>query len=444
MDDPNSARPPQAPRPIQIVVQVKPGTGLPYADGLESHLDLPGSDPSLESMPPQLHFTRLFPNEPETTGNLEGLESMPDPYAPTNFYVATYSPDSGQTPEEWIAALKESGIVETAYIERPSVPAAPPPIVAPAVQHPGHLHAGPRGVNAIYAWNRPGGTGAGVHVIDVEHGWYIEHPALLHSQAKIVYPPSRPNCAEYVDHGTQALGVICARDPGGQVYGIAPDVRISLASCCDPRVPRATIIREAGGWLQPGDILVIEVQTPVTDDGDDHLPVETWPSDFSAIYTLTQRGIIVVEAAGNGKQPLDAVRYDGEPVLQRGYRDSGAILVAAAYPDLPHERWERSNHGSRIDCYAWGAGVTTCGWDEANGIPLATSTFRGTSSATAIIGGVAAVVQSLTRQMGRPPWSPTAMRKMLSAPENGTPAGLNSPGIGVMPDLEKIINNVLS
>jgi hypothetical protein len=60
-----------------------------------------------------------------------------------------------------------------------------------------------------------------------------------------------------------------------------------------------------------------------------------------------------------------------------------------------------------------------------------------TSSASAIIAGAAIVVQSIVAASGKRRLSPAQMRDILS--NNGTA----SDRIGVMPDLKKIIDDVL-
>jgi len=65
---------------------------------------------------------------------------------------------------------------------------------------------------------------------------------------------------------------------------------------------------------------------------------------------------------------------------------------------MGHQRWLRSNYGSRVDCYAWGEGVFTT-TSDTNGQAPATNLYRddfgNTSAATAIIAGVALSVQGM-------------------------------------------------
>src|SRR6185295_11937957 len=196
--------------------------------------------------------------------------------------------------------------------------------------------------------------------------------------------------------------------------------------------------------LQPGDILLLEVQRG-------RLPAELEEEDLCAIRLAVGLGIIVIEAAGNGGFDLDAYSDPSNGRnLRRGdlrFRDSGAILVGAARAGLPHNRAPFSNYGSRLDCFGWGEAVTTCGYGNLAGTGTAdsyTNSFSGTSSASPIIAGAAALLQSLHETHTGMRLEPQAMREILADPTTGTHQGPNVPGnIGVMPDLKSIVRDRL-
>ena len=70
---------------------------------------------------------------------------------------------------------------------------------------------------------------------------------------------------------------------------------------------------------------------------------------------------------------------------------SGAIVVAACKKPQPggHDVLDNSNHGARTTCYAWGEWIITL--DDAN--PTLIRTFDSTSGASALVAGVAALIQ---------------------------------------------------
>ena len=98
-----------------------------------------------------------------------------------------------------------------------------------------------------------------------------------------------------------------------------------------------------------------------------------------------------------------------------------------------HACRDESNFGAAVHCHAWGDGVVTAlaqGW---------TNGFGGTSAASAIVAGVAAVVQGMHRAAHGTPLAATGVRALLADPALGTPQ--HTPpmhAIGPMPDLRKL------
>ena len=116
-------------------------------------------------------------------------------------------------------------------------------------------------------------------------------------------------------------------------------------------------------------------------------------------------------------------------------------MVGAATSAVPHQRLGFSNFGSRIDCFAWGEDIDTCGdgW-----MGTATDTyitgFGGTSGASPIIAGAALLLQSLRVASSSARYSPTELRRLLSDPALNTKSAYPAADhIGVMPNLRAII-----
>ena len=192
-----------------------------------------------------------------------------------------------------------------------------------------------------------------------------------------------------------------------------------------------------------GDVLLIEAQErdPVSETYD--WPAEILQANYDWISTATAaKGIVVVEAAGNGGHNLDAYKdASGKKIFDRSVRDSGAIIVGAGSAEFPHAKLGFSNHGKRIDCYAWGEKIDTTTTSEAGGSNTEYTTgFGGTSGASPIVAGAALIVQGIAQfSLGRR-FSPLDLRALLTA--SGTPSATPATDkIGVMPDLRAIITN---
>ncbi len=339
----------------------------------------------------------------------------------------------------------------------------------------GYLEEAPMGIGAtcVGPYLTPGSGTLGVHLIDLEQGWDLAHENLGLGPATF-QPFGGANRLGHERHGTAVVGELIARRDSAssspQIQGLLPDAAFSVAShYFDDTIPKkagtdeihplqdtnghvanaivATLLGLSEHGKKPaklrGKILLLEVQRG-------RCPTEIDDADFNAIRLATALGVTVVEAAGNRGANLDTYRH---PTLGRifnpkaaGFRHSGAILVGAAHARLPHDRAGFSNFGARIDCYAWGDQVTSTGFGNLYGSYTQestddyTNTFGGTSSASPIIAGAAAILQALSKQNTQSYLLPNRLRALLSDPETGTPQGPNVAGrIGVMPDLKAIL-----
>ncbi len=319
------------------------------------------------------------------------------------------------------------------------------PITTPSFEsYQGYLGPAPHGIDAPAAWRR-GHRGEGVWFADVEGGWNAAHEDLPGDRIEHVagIPIRDPS---WRAHGTAVLGEVIGRDNGKGVAGIAPDVSRVFTASIDG-IAVADAIDAAAQQLRPGDVLLIELQ-----GGGPRgrwIPVEYWDDVFDAIYAATQRGVIVIEAAGNGDEDLDHPGY--RRAFDRAYRDSGAIMVGAGGPPregfTDRERLDFSNHGDRVDVQGWGRKVATLDYgdlqacDDHSDRTYAdrhyTGEFSGTSSASPIVAGAAILLEGIARSRGRI-IPPAELRELLR--RTGTPqTGDTSEHIGPRPDLERAI-----
>ena len=326
----------------------------------------------------------------------------------------------------------------------------------------GYLNDAPLGIGARWAWAQLGTSPKQMTICDLEQRWHPGHQALPAGLAQSLYYGANRDDTDEEDghgnHGTAVLGQLAAVSNAAVDGGAAPVGKFALSSHYlskdEPDHPFAgtnghvaaaivyTLLAQGGGpaHLTAGDVLLLEVQRG-------GLPTEVDAADLDAIRLASALGIIVVEAGGNGNRNLDAyVDPDTGFSLRRGassFRDSGAILVGAAWSVLPHDRSPFSNYGSRLDCFAWGDSVTSCGYGDLAGDQVDdyyTNTFSGTSSASPIIAAAAALVQAFHPAT----LDPLQMRKLLSNPATGTRQGSGVAGsIGVMPDLRRLVRDEL-
>jgi hypothetical protein len=302
--------------------------------------------------------------------------------------------------------------------------------------------AAPTGIDARWLWTQPNGEGAGIGIVDVEGGWRVTHQDLAGKSPTLIFGVQY---ASWEDHGTAVLGEIVAIDNTVGIVGSAPAISsVRMSSIFDSSGTQhvTDALAAAAAAMSTGQILLIELQTGA------FLPEETLDDRLDVIRLATARGIIVVEAAGNGNSDLDSWSTGGVQRLNRAspdFVDSGAIMVGASVSTVPHDRWWASNYGSRIDCFAWGENVTSTGYgDLDNGGGDAdrwyTDTFQGTSSASPIIVSAAALVQSRYQATTGTLLSPGQMRTLLANPATGTAQGTTVAGaIGVMPNLAAIV-----
>ncbi|WP_437780700.1 S8 family serine peptidase [Sorangium sp. So ce1097] len=364
------------------------------------------------------------------------------------YFDAPWSGGSRSELVDLVEALNAHPSVEIAYVQpKPELAAAPPEasaeLVALDANTPdftslqGYVADDANGMGVTVARSLPGGRGENVQIIDVEQHWVPDHEDL---PAPFFYAPAAiPGDAT---HGTAVAGVMVGQENGFGVTGVAPLSSVGYASWVDIGVGPAIAL--AAAQLDPGDVVLIEVHAPgpttvscSCNHGQcNYVPMEFFSAEFDAIQTATANGIIVVEAAGNGSVDLDHPTYGG--VFDRSVRDSGALVVGASL-STSRSPTCYSNTGDRVDVHAWGENVVTTGgagelYSGALGARDAyTAGFAGTSSASAVVSGAVAVVQSVAQEASGP-LTPQQLRDLLV--NSGKPQqGELSREIGPLPDV---------
>ena len=258
------------------------------------------------------------------------------------------------------------------------------------------------------------------------------------------------------------LGIVAAVDNAKGVIGVAPECGVRVVSqwfknSAGAFFSTADAIASAVAQMKAGDVLLLETTAPpVSKFG--WVPVDTDPLCFLLIKIATSIGITVVEPAGNngvkadtphiGGSNLDAFTDpQGKFILNRAnpddLRDSGAIMVGAASSAVPHTRMAFSNYGSRVDCYAWGENIATCGGWGLTPQAAYMINFAGTSGASAIVAGAAVLLQSWALKHQGGPLGTAALRSILSDVSLNTPSqNPTIDRIGVMPDLKRLIQHL--
>lgn len=167
--------------------------------------------------------------------------------------------------------------------------------------------------------------------------------------------------------------------------------------------------------------------------------------DFAAIRYATNKGIIVVEAAGNGRENFDDALYDQRPAgFPQSWRNpynpantsSRAVIVGAGAPPPgthgrdhgpDRSRLDFSNYGRRVDAQGWGREVTTTGYgDLQSGGPDKeyTDQFSGTSSASPIVTAALACVNGALKSNGQStltPLSAISLLRSTGSPQTDAP-----------------------
>jgi hypothetical protein len=407
--------------------------------------------PACSGAPHELHVELAPGVDPSVLGpGARPLFTHPEPEL-ARWYDVTYPGD----PEVAMASLHERGVtvafeaplVTFASIEpgaggREFTPSSSCPTRTPSYgELQGYLAPAPGGIDAAALWTEPGGRGQGVRFADIEGAWNVRHEDLPGDRIRSVAAPMI-NDRSWEAHGTAVVGEVAGRDNQIGMTGIAPDVdQIVVASIGRGMV--ADAIDRAQQALRPGDVLLIELQG--AGPARRWIPIEYWPDVYDAIHVATARGVVVIEAAGNGAADLDDRVY--RDAFDPTKRDSGAIMVGAGGP--PREgftdraRLDFSNFGRRVDVQGWGRKVATLDYGDlqrcGGGVDRHyTGEFSGTSSASPIVAGAAVQLEGVWRARTGKVIAPALLRDVLRSTGSPQVAARGAPlsqHIGPRPDV---------
>lgn len=344
-----------------------------------------------------------------------------------------------------------------------------------------YFGAPPGGLGVAAARAHPGGDGTGVNIIDIEGAWTFMHEDLRVNMGGLL-GGEMLNDVSWRNHGTAVIGIVGADQNRTGITGIAPGAFMRSVSAfsrsglfsSQSRYTPERAIRQAADALHAGDIIIVELHSPgpsvqfqSNDQQRGFIAVEWWPATAAAVRYATSRGVIVVAAAGNGAEDLDAAIYDGPAAkygfpsdwtnpFRRGAADTGAILIGAGAPPpgthgadwgADRSRLDFSNFGAAVDAQGWGREVTSTGYGDLQGgrsdeTRWYTNTFAGTSSATPVVVGALACVQGIRLARGQRPLTPLQARELLRATGSVQQAGTFAPAtqrIGNRPDIGRML-----
>ncbi|WP_367106743.1 S8 family peptidase [uncultured Psychrobacter sp.] len=474
--------------PCETVVIMQPDASLRASDGrLETASAEPVSDIKKlldkyqASMRPMFGSTEERIERELLAESAEGVVDMPMPQL-SRFYKLEVDDSRAQ---EAAAALAKLSQVEAAYVK----PGAEPPImldeqvtslqndlgvpVTPDfISRQIYLDPSPVGVDAYFAHSQAGGRGQDVRIIDIEGAWRFSHEDLRQIQGGVVGGVQSEDVG-WRNHGTAVLGVYSGDHNHFGISGISDQAMASAVSIFGG-MGSAAAIRSAAARLRSGDVILLELHRPgprydfqARDDQQGYIAIEWWEDDYAAILAATRRGIIVIEAAGNGAENLDDDLYEVRPSdfpsswrnsFRRSNRDSGAIFVGAGAPPPgthgrdhgpDRSRLGFSNYGALVDAQGWGREVTTCGYGDLqsglNEDVWYTDAFSGTSSASPIVVGAVASLQGMVRARGAALLSPAQMRQCVratGAEQTDAPERPRTQRIGNRPDIKALYQYV--
>ena len=330
-------------------------------------------------------------------------------------------------------------------------PIKPPHDIAPITtdieNNQGYIESNP-GMHVRYAWDN-GINGTGINIRAVEYGMNTNHEDLDHTNAAFALNTTINSGATlaYTEHGTSVASIVFANKGTYGISGLAHGANEYILYpewTEEYGYNRVLATSNAIDNSASGDIIIFEMQT--YGPNGNFVLAEYEQAIWDLTKAATDAGIIIVAAAGNGGVNLDATSFNNYNA--RG--DSGAIIVGAGSANTMHLPLWYTTYGSRVNVHSWGQNVYTTG---VNGCDIVfgndfnqtyNSCFGGTSSATALVGGFTAVLQSYYFEQTGNHLSAQELRMLMVNTGIAQGAGVS---IGPLPNMQAAIlelNNTLS
>ncbi len=432
-------------KPDQVVLKFVEGSGVRLRGG--RFVSFAGRDTKavnllIQSLGVQVerYFTRseedLDQERAHILANLGPDEEIP---AELNLYYLVRTSGVTQS-EETIDGLNALPIVEFAYAEVADSAYVPcgdiPPPTPDFTSRQTYFGPSPSGVNYRAAYVLGGGRAQGRTIAHIEGSWTVGHEdlALMTSAAYVSGPPtSNFTSSSWKEHGTACVGIMAADRNGYGVNGFASGRKKLLLACIGYGAARQ--INNCAGLSGPGDVFSSSFAYVISGK---HAPLTYVRANYDAVRNATAKGITYAFAAGNSNMDLMNSIYHG--YFDPSKYDSGGVIVGASKTN-GIDKISFSNYGKRVDCHAWGTGITTFGYGvlfSGGGDHRQYYTYRfgGTSGATPIVAGIAAVFWNAVKEQNGVSLKSSEVRDALR--KYGTPQRYGG-HIGPQPDLEKML-----
>ena len=317
--------------------------------------------------------------------------------ADLNQYYRIETAGPGQT-VALVEALLALPSVETAYPEPrfvvPQEDLAPPTPLLESGQ--GYLGPAPLGLGYEAVRTLVGVRAQDVTIYHLESSWHFEHEdASQMVLASLIGDPPAPFLDSWKDHGSAVAGVLTADRNAYGMRGMSDGATLRLASM---QTGTADTISTCTALAEPGDVFITSA-APIV-QGQYYAPLDFHQAEFDVIELAALQGIVYCFGSGNSGEDLEDVSIYGTRYLP-GAPDSGGVIVGAGQ-STSLDASGFSNHGSRVDCHAWGDGIWTLGYgtlfDPGDPRQLYADDFSGTSGSGPQIAGLAAALSNAVRE----------------------------------------------